>query len=60
MMGNYDDSPELSSPEQVTPHRNSVLMKKYMDEKENQNEFWDKNVDKKYKFMSIIGQGTYG
>lgn len=61
MMGNYDESPELPlSPEQVTPHRNSVLMKKYMEEKENQNEFWDKNIDKKYKFMSIIGRGTYG
>ncbi|CAI6352580.1 unnamed protein product [Macrosiphum euphorbiae] len=60
-MGNYDESPELPlSPEQVTPHRNSVLMKKYMEEKENQNEFWDKNIDKKYKFMSIIGRGTYG
>jgi len=61
MKGTYNESPELPlSPETVTPHRNSKLMNEYMDLKENQNQFWDKNVDKKYKLLSIIGQGSYG
>jgi len=61
MKGNYNESPELSlSPEKGTPHRNSKIMNEYMDLIENQNQFWNKNVDKKYKLMSIIGQGTYG
>ncbi|XP_060865471.1 cyclin-dependent kinase 9-like [Metopolophium dirhodum] len=61
MKGNYIESPEPPlSPEKVTPHRNSKIMNEYMDLKENQNQFWDKNVDKKYKLLSIIGQGSYG
>jgi len=61
MKGNYNESPEPPlSPEKVTPHRNSKIMNAYMDLKENQNQFWDKNVDKKYKLLFIIGQGSYG
>ncbi|XP_029341079.1 cyclin-dependent kinase 9-like [Acyrthosiphon pisum] len=61
MKGNYNESPELPlSPEKVTPHRNSKIMNEYMDLKENQNQFWVKNIDKKYKLSSIIGQGSYG
>jgi len=61
MKGTYDGSPEPPlSPDKVTPHRNSKTMNAYMDLKEDQNQFWDKNVNKKYKFLIVIGQGTYG
>lgn len=62
MMGTHGGSSLPASsltPEEIISY-SDPRMKKYMDELENQNQFWGLNIYMKYNILVKIGQGSYG